>query len=175
MADEKVQGSNTAAALGIIGLGLDMWSANQARNYNQEMERYRNDMRKIQEAHVQNSITTKEVYASLDTKRRSIANEIEYLDAAGTFAVKTAISQFSGRTARAVGNAKLRAKQLRQANIEDSYDRSRRATDLQRLNSAFSLQVSLEDGYVEPVNYAGMIGDYVQNSGENLVKVLAGA
>ena len=129
------------------------YGQNIANKYNQKAELYRNEMREIQEAHSQNAITVQEIYSQIDTKRKNIANEVEYLGARGTLAVKGGVSGFNGRTSRAISNAALRAKTLTTANIEEGHNRSRRNFELQRMNSAFGLDLSLEDGWVQPVNW----------------------
>lgn len=136
------------------------YGQNIANKYNQKMELYRNDMRKIQEGHTQNSITTQELYDLADTKRQHLANEIEYMDAAGTLTVQQAVSGFDGRTSRAISNATLRAKKLKTTTIEEQHERSRRRVAVQRLNTAMGTQLSLEDGWVQPVNWlASLTGD----------------
>ena len=147
---------NTATAVKTGSLLLDMWAAGKAKKYAEEQERYRNDMRMLQEAHSQDAITINEIYSAIDTKNKNLANEVEYQGTKGALVVQAAVGGFSGRTSDAIANAALRAKQLRTTAIEEGHDRSRRASDIQRLNSAFGTQLTMEDGWVEPVNYLGM-------------------
>lgn len=144
------------ALLSGASTGISMWQQGKARKYNQAMEVYRNGMRKLQDAHTQDALTINEIYSSITAKNQNLANDIEYQGTTGTLAVRSAVSGFSGRTSRAISNAALRAKQLKSGAIEETYIRSRRDSDIKRLNSAFGTQVSLEDGYVKPVNYLGM-------------------
>lgn len=141
-----------------------------ANKYNQEQERYRNEMRKIQEAHSQNAITVQEIYSQVDTKRKNLANEIEYMGAKGTIQVQSAVSGFSGRTSRAISNAALRAKTLRTTAIEEGHNRSRRSFELNRLNSAMGLELSLEDGWVQPVNWLAAAA----NDGQRIAQAMTG-
>lgn len=160
-----------SSGISLAQMGLKMWMQGENRKQQIAQEQYRNKMRKIQEAHAQNAITVNEIYSATDTKRKNLANEVEYLGARATLAVKSAVSGFSGRTSRAISESALRAKQLKTSTIEEGQDRARRATDLQRLNSAFGTELSLEDGWVQPVNYLGI----AMETAENIAKTGAGA
>ena len=143
------------AIVGAVGSGLGAWQAGKDRKYNQAMEVYRNGMRKLQDSHTQDALTVNEIYSSISTKNQNLANEVEHQGTTGSLAVRSAVGGFSGRTSKAIQNAVFRAKKLKTSAIEESYVRSRRDIDIKRLNSAFGTQVSLEDGYVKPVNYLG--------------------
>lgn len=155
---------NTANAARTSGLFLDMWKANKDKKYAEEQEKYRNDMRMLQEAHAQDAITINELYAQTATKNQNLANEVEFLGTRGALEVQAAVSGFSGRTSEAISNAALRAKQMRTSAIEESHDRSRRASDISRLNSAFGTNLTIEDGWVEPVNYVGMTTSAIKDA-----------
>lgn len=127
----------------------------QVNKYNQKMEKYRNDMRAIQSGHSQNSATVQEIYTQADTKRQHLANELNYLASSGATEVQVAMSGFSGRTSDAVAKSHQRAKMLNTAAIEESLDRSRLASATKRMNIAFGLEMSLEDGWVQPVDWIG--------------------
>ena len=155
---------NTANTARTGALFLDMYLANQNKKHQEELEAYRNDMRMLQEAHAQDAITINEIYAATDAKNKNLANEVEYQGTRGALEVQAAVSGFSGRTSEAISNAALRAKQMRTTAIEEGHDRSRRASDIQRLNSAFGTGLTMEDGWVEPVNYVGMTVEAVKSA-----------
>lgn len=127
----------------------------QANKYNQKMELYRNDMRGLQSGHSQNAVTIQELYTAADTKRQQLANEVDYLASSGTQEVQVAMSGFSGRTSDAIAKSHQRAKLLAQAATEEALERSRQASATKRMNIAFGLQLSLEDGWVPPVDWIG--------------------
>lgn len=141
---------------------LDTIEAEQNRKSQLAWETYRNEMRQLQDATQQNAITYNQVYSVLDQRNREIANDVQYDQAQGTQAVKSAVQGFSGRTSRAISanieyNRNLQAQQL-----DEAFNRQQTNFELQRINSALGTKVSLEDGWVAPVDYVGLAMDNIQ-------------
>lgn len=151
----------------VFGAITNMIVGGRNRRIQQQWEQYRNSMRNIGAGIQQDAVTVNQIHAITDSRRKSIANQLAYEGARGTLAVQQAVSGFNGRTADAIKDATFRAEALRQTNIDTTYARQERVFDMQRLNIAFGNQVSLEDGWVEPVNYVGEVTNVVSTAAKS--------